>query len=414
MKSKIWSMLLSLAIAFGLWVYVITVVSPGSDTTISGIPVVFEGESYLLDERNLMITSNKDMTVSLRLSGNRSDLVKVDKSNITIKVDLTKVYEAGNQQLTYSISYPSDVPNGAFNVESQYPQYLPVTVETRQSKDVEVRVNFSGAVPEDFLADTENKVLDYPKVNVKGPSSVVELIDHARIDVSLEDRNTSINESFRYILCDAEGNPVDVEMVTTDVAEVHLEVPIKRFKEITLKMNVKYGGGALDTNTRVEIIPATIKVSGSEAQLEKLEEIVLEDIDLSTIEEDTTLSLPIKLPDEVTNLSEITEATVNITFVGLSIKEFTVDDIKAINVPEGMEADLMNQVMKVRLRGLTSLINSIGPEDILVTVDFADKELGSYTIKPSIAVMGDDFATVGAVGSYSVSVTLREAPEEEE
>ena len=56
MKSKLSSMLLSIAIAFGLWTYVITSVSPGSEETYSQIPVILDGEA-LLAERNLMITS---------------------------------------------------------------------------------------------------------------------------------------------------------------------------------------------------------------------------------------------------------------------------------------------------------------------------------------------------------------------
>ena len=96
MKNKVVSMLLSVAIALGLWAYVITTVSPGSKDTISGIPVVFEGETAL-KEKGLMITSENNVTVSLELSGNRSDLAKLDKNNITVKVDLTKVYDPGEQ-----------------------------------------------------------------------------------------------------------------------------------------------------------------------------------------------------------------------------------------------------------------------------------------------------------------------------
>ena len=46
-------------------------------------------------------------------------------------------------------------------------------------------------------------------------------------------------------------------------------------------------------------------------------------------------------------------------------------------------------------------------------VDFSGKEIGSFTIKPTIVVQGEPFAKVGAVGAYSVSATLREAPVEE-
>ena len=58
-------------------------------------------------------------------------------------------------------------------------------------------------------------------------------------------------------------------------------------------------------------------------------------------------------------------------------------------------------------------MEKLAPEHVAVTVDFSGKELGSFTIKPTITVQGADFAKVGAVGTYSVSATLREATPEE-
>ena len=118
MKNKTGSILLSIAVAFLLWYYVISVVSPGSTETIYDIPVVFEGETVLTEDRAMMITSRaEEVTVDLKLSGNRTDLAKVNASNITIKVDLTKVYDPGEHELLYTIAFPGDVPNGALTTE---------------------------------------------------------------------------------------------------------------------------------------------------------------------------------------------------------------------------------------------------------------------------------------------------------
>lgn len=408
MKSKVLSILLSLFIAFTLWLYVITVVSPGSEETYYNIPVVFEGETVLTEDRGMMITSSGEaVTVNLKLSGNRTDLAKVNPGNITIKVDLSKVYDPGEHELSYSIVFPGDVPQGALTTESKYPETIKLTVEKRIKKPVEVQVNFTGSAAENFMADTENRLLDFPVINVTGPSSVVELIEHAKIDVDLTDRVESISENYRYTLCDVEGNPVDVAMVTTDVAEVHLDVKIQRFKQIPLTMLLNYGGGASEESVKVSIEPATISVSGGEALLEDLNEIQLGSLDLSTIEEDVEGTYEIVLPEGITNLSERTEAQVKITFVNLAIKEFEINNIKATNVPEGMEAVLMNQVLKVRMRGPADLMEKLKAEDIQAVVNFKGKEAGSYTIKAAIKIKDQLFEKVGPVGTYSVSVTLR-------
>lgn len=413
MKNKILSAALSLVIAFVLWFYVITVVSPGSEDWVYDIPVVFEGETVLTEDRGMMITSrSEDVLIDLKLSGNRTDLAKVNRGNITIKVDLSKVYDPGEHELTFNPIFPGDVPSGALTVESKYPETVKLTVEKKVKKPVDVRVNFVGSAAENFMVDTENRILDYPTVNVTGPSSVVELIDHAKIDVDLTDRVESISENFRYTLCDADGNPVDVELVTTDVAEVHLDVKIQRFKQIPLTLALTYGGGTTEHSVEVIVEPAYISVSGSELMLEDLNEIQLGSIDLSAIEADFEQTYPITLPEGITNLSERTEATVKVQFLNLAIMDFEVTDITTANVPAGMEAELMSQVLKVRLRGPAAIMKKLTAQDIKVVVDFSGKELGSFTIKPTITVSGEAYANVGAVGSYSVSATLREIVEE--
>lgn len=413
MKSKIWSFLLSLAIAFVLWFYVITVVSPGSTDMVYDIPVVFEGETVLTEDRGMMITSLGDnMQVDLKLSGNRTDLAKVNRGNITVKVDLSKVYDPGEHELQYSIAFPGDVPQGALTTESKYPETIKLTVEKRVKKPVEVKVNFIGSAAESFMVDTENRVLDHSTINVSGPSSVIELIDHAKIDVDLTGRMESVSENFRYTLCDAEGNPVDVAMVTTDVAEVHLDVKIQRFKQIPLVVQLSYGAGAWEDSVEVNVEPGIISVSGSEMMLQDVNEVILGSIDLASVEEDFEMTYPIVLPEGITNLSERTEATVKVHFKNLAIVELEATDISVINVPEGMEAELMNQVLKVRLRGPAGVMKNLTPEAVKVIVDFSGKEAGSFTIKPTITVQGENFVKVGPVGSYSVSATLRPAPTE--
>jgi YbbR domain-containing protein len=298
-------------------------------------------------------------------------------------------------------------------METQNPASINITVDHRRNTEIPVQVKWTGTRSENYLYDTENHTLDYEMVTIVGPAEVADQIKMAVIEVDLTNQVESISESYRYTLCDEEGNPVDVALVTTDVAEVYMQLKVQRYKELDLTLKTNYGGGATAENTTITIEPATIRVAGSDALLEKLDEIILGMVDLSSIEEDTEQTYVITLPEGVSNLTGITNATVKIQFKDLTIKEFEVNQIHATNVPEGMEYELMNQVIKVRLRGKTELINAIEPEDILITVDFKGKELGTFTIKPGIRVKGEKFASVGAVGTYSLSVTLKEAEEAE-
>jgi YbbR domain-containing protein len=408
MKSKLTSILLSIAIAFGLWMYVITYVSPGSEETIYNIPVVLDGEA-VLKERNLMIMDVSNTSVSMTLSGNRSDLNKVNNQNITLKVDLTQVTAPGERiGLSYTYDFPGDVPDNAFVVENKSPDQIYVTVEERRTKEVPVEVKWIGSAPEGFMSDREHKLLDYAYINVDGPASVADLIEKAVIEVDLREQRESIDQNFRYTLCDAEGNPVDAQLITTNVAEVNLKVKIQRVKEVKLRLDVTYGGGATEKNTSIEISPATIRVSGGEAVLEELgDELTIGKLNLAEITKSQELAFQITLPEGVTNETGTTEASVRIHFTGLSTREFVLDDIKIINVPEGMEVDLITQKLTVVLRGPTADVAKIKEEDVTITVDFTGEEAGTNTFKATIHC-GEGYETVGAVGTYAVSATVKQ------
>ena len=406
MKNKLTSFLLSVAVAFGLWLYVTTTVSQEATLTIYNIPVVMEGES-ILSERNLMITAESNRDVDLTLSGKRSDLIKVNSNNITLKVDLTKIYEAGSKiPLNYSITYPGDVASNAFVVENKNPGNIHVTVEERRTKDVPVTVKWVGSSPSGFMSDRENRVLDYDSVSVVGPASVADQITQAVIEVDLSEQKESISQNFRYTLCDQEGNPVDAQLITTNVEEIHLDVKIQMVKEVKLKLDVIYGGGANAGNTQITLEPATIRLSGGEAVLAELGDTInLGKIDLNVLEKSQSITFPIALPEGVTNLSNITEAKATIQFNNLGVKEFVVTNIRAVNVPEGMQVDLITEKLTVTFRGAPGDLSRMVPEDVEIIVDFAEADEGTTTFKPQIQ-WSEDFKSIGPVGTYSISATL--------
>ena len=122
LKTKIFTALFSIVAAFALWLYVITVISPESEATFYNVPVILQGEGELAD-RGLMITSNANPTVTLRIAGNRSDLINLNSSNITAVADVTKVWEPGEPALTYYISYPGNIPDNVLSVQSKSPRW---------------------------------------------------------------------------------------------------------------------------------------------------------------------------------------------------------------------------------------------------------------------------------------------------
>ncbi len=409
-NNKLYSVILSLVVAFGLWWYVINTVSQVTDWTFYNIPVIREGEA-VLNERNLMVTGISANAVSLHLSGTRSDLNQIDSSNTSVKIDLSNINEPGEKiPLKYTPSYPTTVSRNAFEVTDTNPAEIYVSVDYRRTEKIPVEVKWTGSRSEDYIYDTGNVGLDYPMVTISGPAAVADLIHHAEIEVDLTDRAESISESFRYTLCDVNGNPVDAKQITTDVEEIRLNAQIHRIKQVRLVADITYGGGATAANTIVDIEPKVIRVSGGEVVLADLGDtytvcsLNLADIEKSTDNQRYTISLP----EGVTNQTGVSEVKVSIRFTGLRTREFVVENFQLINVPQGLAAEIINASLTVKVRGPEAEMEALTQEDITAVVDFSNAEVGTATYKANF-VFGDKFPNVGALKTNSVSATVQTA-----
>ena len=404
MKNKLLTALLSVGIALVLWLYVVTVVSPNSDNHYHNIPITVQGEAVLQD-RGLMITSGELPMVSLHLEGNRTDLNKINSSNISIGVDVSGIGEPGRYNLSLTQpNFLTDVPNTAITVLSKDPGTVTVEVERRLSKPVPVDIQYNGTLPENYMADKENMVLDYESVTISGPQAVVDQIAMARIEVDLENQMESLSGQYQYTLCNEKGEPVDARMIVTDVEAVSLTLKIVRVKEVALSVTVVDGGGATKDTCNVTIDPTVILVSGSDSLLENLESLDLGTINLSEISGDEILMLPIKLPEGIANETGMSEAKVDVKFPTLATKELTVTNIQPINVPSGLEVQIVTKQLELLLRGPKNVINSVTADNITVTVDFSGEQAGTASVKAQITV---SIAGVGAVGTYNVTAAVK-------
>ena len=408
MKRNILTGLLSLAIAFGLWLYVVTVVSPNSDNTYHDVSVVIQGEAAL-EERGLMIITQQIPSVDLRLEGNRSELQKLNNSNISVTVDVSKIMEPGDHMLTISpnnIRFPGDVSSSAISVASRNPDQIKLEVRQRTSKPVPVSVLYDGTVPDGFIADKENSLLDYKEIQVTGPADVVDSIATARIELDLTDKSGTVSEDLAITLCDKDGNPVDAALITTNTGTVNLTLRILRVKEVELVLHVVDGGGATSQTSIVEMDVKNIQISGSEALLQNLDQIELGTVNLGELLEDTTLVFPITLPEGVGNETGINEVIVQVRFPELALKTLDITNITAINIPEGQKAEIITKTLEITFRGPKTLIENLNAEHVTVTVDFTDAQIGTATMRATVT-LAEEFAQVGAVGTYPVSATLK-------
>ena len=166
------------------------------------------------------------------------------------------------------------------------------------------------------------------------------------------------------------------------------------------------GGGAKAENAQITLSMDKIRISGSEAALELMgDQLVVGTIDLTEISEDTVKTFTIPLDEGITNLTGVAEVTADIRLTGLGTKDFLIRQINVVNVPEGLEVELITQELTVKLRGPSAQIAELTDEDVMIVVDFTNAEVGTATF-PVRAVFTDGFRDVGIFRSDSVSASV--------
>ena len=401
-RNKLGSFLLALVISLGLWLYVVNYINTTHEQTLYNVSVGLEGKS-MLTERGFMLLSEDDYRVNITVSGNRQDVSKINAGNIQAVADLSKIDEPGEHKLTYNVIYPGDVPTGAVSSQKE-PDRVTVVVARKKTKEIPVTVTYEGDVPADYIKDTAALELDYAYVEITGPEEVVDQIDHAAITIDCNGRTESIYESFRYVLQDQLGEPVDAGWITTNVSEVRVYLPVAMVKKLPLTVTLVDGGGATAATTKLAFEPSHISISGSETALAAIEELNLGIIDLAQITKDQELTYDITLPEGITNVSNLPTATVNISFPKLATREFTITEFAQVNLAPGMTWETLTKQIIITVRGLKAEIQRLNAADIIAQVDLSGVE-NTSAVEPNI-IFPKSYESLGVLGSYSVSVQV--------
>jgi len=430
MKSKLLKILLSLTIAFGLWLYVVTVVSPGSETTVEDIPVQVRGGTIdknsgliVFADAELIITDRINQEVTLELAGNRIDLNKLNNNNIFVYLDVSKINEVGpNQPLGYEVDLSGVVSNSAVTVTKRTPGTIQVDVEKWSKDEVPVKEPEISVAEGYHLVESE---LEYDEsIMISGPDRIVSKIAYAKIQ-PLENQTASIKSGtlFAYELYNEDGKRLseDDTALLSDTQDtfgkIEVSATIKQKRTISIENLVQMtaGGGLTESDVTITFAPAEITVYGSEDELDGLVESIRKwNINLAQITDGQTGELTSLFLKEVGFVNE-EEAVEQIRFEihyndniaekNLTIRKFTVEGA----VPSGKEAVVLNQSLKITVRGPEDLIKDIEAEDITAVVTYNASGDGEVTIHIS-----EDYSGVGVVdtGKHTVNVTLREKQRE--
>ncbi len=408
MKSKILTLILSFVISFGLWLYVVTVISPESESIYYNVPVELVGADHL-DAQNLIIVSDtKNLKMDLTLNGNRSDLSKLDSSNITIIADLSKITQPGEHKLACTVSYQS----GTAKVVHQNPEYITVVVEEQSSKNIPVQVIYTGSVHEGYEADKEATTMDHTSVTVKGPKNTIDQIAYAGITVDLSGRMTSFVGDYALTLYGSNSQPlVNDQFVSMNVTEVSAVVEVYKFKKIALNYVLDMENSGL-LEEMVTLTPVKeITLIGSDEALARLDDQFTNGqftfvIKLSDYQQTSTATLSLPLPQGV-KCKEKIDIQIGIPIMESKPLILSKERFQLTQIPEGFSAAILG-TQELAIWGPKDVLDQLNMDDLMILMDCSKLESQPDSTSIVYTVQGYEYLRVSVLRS-NVNISLQDA-----
>lgn len=407
-KNRNWLyVVLSVALAVCLWVYVSYINSSDNTYTFRNVPVEFTGLDTL-EGRGLMISDGAKQTITLNVRTSWSTALRLSSEAISVTVDVSSIESAGTYTTGYRINYPTGVSGNSVSITGSTAQNVTYTVARRTERSVEVQGVFRGEVAEGY--QREEFSFSPSTILIAGEESAVNQVDHALVTVT---RDEPLSETFSgempFQLIGLDGTVLDLEELNleTDVNTVQVTLPVVQLKEVELTVDLLPGGGATADNAVVTINPSTITVSGSEADLAGLSSISLGEIELGNIFSQDTFTFDIQLASGLENVSGETQATVTVEITGLTTRTLEVDNIQWINAPEGCTVELVSQVRQIQIRGSEEAVNAVIASQISIVADLTDATIGTQNVPARVSLNGaSDVGVVGDENYYRVVVNI--------
>jgi YbbR domain-containing protein len=286
------------------------------------------------------------------------------------------------------------------------PGLVNVAMEEVVDRIVPVRLNIVGNVPFGYAYTTPRIAPE--NVTVTGPSSAVQRVEAAVVDIRLDGLTVGLNATYAPRAVDARGQ--DVRAVRTTPSTVNVEVPIQQqigYKEVGVRPAVRGRVAPGYYLQPVEVEPATVTVVGPPATLANVNFAETEPIDISGISSSVVRRVQVVPPAGLSLLqTDPVSATLRVTPVTTSQTIRVTPTLLGL----GASVQLVGSVppIDVALTGPAPTLQGLGPGDFRVAIDVAGLGPGRHELEPRVTVPAG--FTLDGVNPPRVAIELRAVP----
>ncbi len=314
--------------------------------------------------------------VRVRISAPQNDWATLRNSSFSAEVDLSRL-GPGRKEVRVDVR-PS---NPQVRVLEVMPERVTVWLEPFKKREVPVRVVVLGEATPGFAYGQPKPERD--RVTVMGPASLVDEIESATAEVSIEGARVTINHVVKLSARSLQGRTVDG--VRLDPGSIGVEVPIEQqifYKTVPVHPVINGDVAPGYWIESISVDPAIVLVGGPRQVLEHISFLQTAPVDVrdavNSLERMVGLALP-----EGAWLAGPQQVRMQVAIVAVeATKTFLVaPSVVGLSSEQQGAAD----PVEVTLDGPQPILAQLDPTNVRVTVDATGLVSGTYFLPPVVA-----------------------------
>ena len=231
MKSKVMNnfglKVISLVVAFIVWLVIINTTNPTITKTFTDIPVKVINENVITSLNQVYEVVDGDM-VDVVVKGKRSFVEELTNDDFSATADLSKLSTVNTAGIQVKLNKATKE-----NVELDWNnEVLRISLEEKESQQVRVQIDTEGELAESYVL---GDITAQPNIiEISGGKSKIKKVDSIGAVVQLKGQNSNFSADVTPILYDSEGEVIDSSNVTFSNDTIHVEVEVVPTKTIPL------------------------------------------------------------------------------------------------------------------------------------------------------------------------------------
>ena len=383
-SNKTFLIVLSVIIAFVSWVVVSLDSNDTKGRTISGLSIDMDQVDDTISELGLSVISSDDTRVAVRVEGVTYAIGNLEASDIRIYPDVSDVDSAG----THTVPLRGEIVSadaGNVSIVEISPANIQMKFDSLQTLTLDIRARLTG------YSERISQCIVEEEIN--------------------EELTSSYTTTLPLKFLDTDGNELQLEYTTSDITEARVTLPILKKKEVPVTLSfINVPEGFPVNQLDFTISNETIEVAGPESNIDQYREISLGQIDIRTLDLNSTYSFSVELPTGYVNTQNIQSVLVQFDSTGMVEKNFNVTNIVVENVPLNYEVEVTTeQINDVRVIGPQSIVNGLVAGDIVATIDLSESSsIASGQIELPVKITIPNKGLVWASGNYRAIISIQE------